>query len=165
MAYVFYCIKVWRSVGEWRFEWWWKIVILVWNFLRLITCCFCVDCGVGCSFGMFSDIKKLQKYLVGSQKVPNFAPANETEVLPRKRDERSNAGHGAKVQKKSHKNFGNSKIGCNFAKPFGKELPKRRRVRHSWREHWKNYNRQVVVQELRARRGSGCGRKKFLSIL
>jgi len=49
---------------------------------------------------MFFGIKKLQKYLVGSQKVSNFAPANETEVLPRKRDERSNAGYGAKVLKK-----------------------------------------------------------------
>ena len=52
---------------------------------------------------MFFGIKKLQKYLVGSRKVPNFAPANETEVLPRKRAERSNAGYGAKVQKKSQK--------------------------------------------------------------
>lgn len=50
--------------------------------------------------GYVFGIKKLQKYLVGSQKVSNFAPANETEVLPRKRAERSNAGHGAKVQKK-----------------------------------------------------------------
>ena len=54
-------------------------------------------CGVECYPGMFFGIKKLQKYLVGSQKVSNFAPANETEVLPRKRDERSNAGDGAKV--------------------------------------------------------------------
>ena len=57
-------------------------------------------CGVECYPGMFFGIKKLQKYLVGSQKVSNFAPANETEVLPRKRAERSNAGYGAKVQKK-----------------------------------------------------------------
>lgn len=73
---------------------------------------------------MFYSIKKSSKNLDGRNKVHNFAPANETEVLPKRCPKRFNASGGVKVErieKKVAKNFGNSKIGCNFAKPFGKE--------------------------------------------
>lgn len=64
----------------------------------------------------------LQKYLAGSGKVPNFAPANETEVSPQRGQKEQMSATAEKFKKKVAENFGNSKIGCNFAKPFGKSF-------------------------------------------
>ena len=49
----------------------------------------------------------------------NFAPANETEVSPRRGLKGKTPATAGKFKKKAAENFVNSKIGCNFAKPFG----------------------------------------------
>lgn len=48
-------------------------------------------------------VKMLQKYLAGSGKVPNFAPANETEVSPQRGQKEQTSATAEKFKKKSPK--------------------------------------------------------------